>query len=909
MTERSARGNRNRKTNRDQKAERRTSSPKRFIIPLVVVLLIIVAAGFWFFRSLQRPAIEVRGVVLISIDTCRADHLSCYGYDLQTTPNIDALASESVLFENVVSPVPLTLPAHSTMLTGTTPLFHGVHDNKGYQLGPSNVTLAEILGRNGFCTGAVISAFVLDSQFGLDQGFDSYSDSFDKTFKTAVGISERKGGEVSRHAVIWLDEHHRAPFFLFLHYYDPHANYEPPEPFASKFAASPYAGEIAYADHCIGQVIKKLKDLGVYENTLVIITADHGEMLGEHGEKTHAYFIYQGALKVPLIIKPTGRNGPKRIKELVGLTDIFPTVCGFLGMDPPAQMQGRDLSASLLGNELPPGDAKLYCESFLPTKYNACSLLGVVTDRWKYIQTTRPELYDLIEDPDESTNVVGKYPQEAQGLNAVLQDFLKEQGSHGTAETGLELDAEARRRLESLGYIGGGTSIKPDNTNDFGFDPNKDDPKDVIAFHNMDVAMNMWLNLKDFEKADKLCKKILSERPNHPNLDAALGEIAIAKNDMSGAILHLRKAIELGCEKSKVHSQLGYALVKEGKIDEAIKHCEIALQLGSEEAITHQSLGVAFYRQGKYQDAVKHFKQALALTAATGESGISIVEIGEAHKNLGNALLKLGQNEEAELHFKKAAELGQESSGTAEREGMELLRQGKTEEAIAHFKKTLEAEPANAGLHVNLGAVLARNGKLDEAIEYFKKAVAIDPKMAKAHGNLANALLEKNELDGAIDHFQKALEIQPDQPLLLNGLGIAHARRKDLDKAVDCWNRALQLKPDWPVLLNSLAWLKATHEDPRFRDAQQSIRLARRACELTKFEQPVPMATLAAAYAAGGKFDESVDIAKKVLAMARSTKQEKLIAEHQRRLELYKAHNPFQAPSSSQDATKNSAKK
>ena len=276
----------------------------RFIL---LSLAIVGALALWFLYKSDDAPQKIRNVLLISIDTCRADHLSCYGYKSQITPNIDAVAAEGILFENVIAPIPQTLPSHSSMLTGTIPPYHRVRENVGYLADESNVTLAEILSDAGFATGAAISAFVLDSQFGINQGFDDYFDRFEKPLEDDQ-VLERPGGETTDVAIEWLEKNKDKRFFFFLHYYDPHTKYEPPEPFASQYASNPYAGEIAYTDHCIRQVLDKLKELGLYDSTLVIITSDHGEMLGEHGELTHMYFIYQGAIKVPLIIKSTSTN-------------------------------------------------------------------------------------------------------------------------------------------------------------------------------------------------------------------------------------------------------------------------------------------------------------------------------------------------------------------------------------------------------------------------------------------------------------------------------------------------------------------------------------------------------------------------------------------------------------------------
>ena len=390
----------------------------KYYAVLALLLVVVIVAGVWLLRQSGSPLADVRQIILISIDTCRADYLSCYGYKSKTTPNIDALAAEGILFENTISPVPLTLPSHSSMLTGTLPPYHAVHDNEGYQLSKSNLTLSEILGANGFVTDAIISAFVLDSRFGLDQGFHTYNDQFEEAH-LAIDISERKGGETTGLALKWLEKQKGEKSFLFLHYYDPHFDYVPPEPFASRFADSPYAGEVAYTDHCIGQVLGKLKELGLYESTLIIITSDHGEMLGAHGETGHGYFIYQNAIKVPLILKLPGRSKAQRVSDVVGIIDIVPTICSMLGIGVPDHVRGQDLSPYFWGKRPAGPDRHLYCESMVPTKYDANSLLGVVSNRFKYIQTTRPELYDLIKDPAESNNLFGKQQQRALSPSAV----------------------------------------------------------------------------------------------------------------------------------------------------------------------------------------------------------------------------------------------------------------------------------------------------------------------------------------------------------------------------------------------------------------------------------------------------------------------------------------------------------
>ena len=420
---------------------------------VLLALVLVVGGVTWF---LLRPDIsqkQVRNVLLISIDTCRADYLSCYGYWRQTTPNIDKFAEESILFENALTPIPLTLPAHSSMLTGTYPPYHGVHDNLDYQLAESNVTLAEILREHRYTTGAIVSTFILDAQFGVDQGFDSYNDKFEEP----IGLrddKERRGGEASRFACSYLEEHRDEPFFLFLHYFDPHTAYEPPEPFATTYADDLYTGEIAYADHCIGQVMEKLKSLDLYDSTLIIIVGDHGEGLGEHGEAQHGYYIYQCTARVPFIIRPPGNRNPKRIDNIVSLVDVVPTILSYLGVRVPAHVQGKDLSGYSVGKADSEERRYVYCESFTATKYGCNPLLGLVSERWKYIETTRAELYNLPKDPLEENNLVEKEAKRARFMRDELRELVAKLVSNVGSDSRVELDEKTRRVFESLGYVG-----------------------------------------------------------------------------------------------------------------------------------------------------------------------------------------------------------------------------------------------------------------------------------------------------------------------------------------------------------------------------------------------------------------------------------------------------------------------
>lgn len=454
---------------------------------------------------------EIRRIVLISIDTLRADHLGCYGYSRNTSPNIDALAAEGILFNHAVSPVPLTLPAHSSMMTGTNPYYHQVHDNLDSRLSDSNITLAEILKKNGFVTGAIIAAFALDSLFGLDQGFDTYDDDIDTAGQTSELLpfsNERKGEEVTKLAEAWLEEHQAEKFFLWLHYYDPHHPYQWHKgtrfkyPYLFPRVVDAYDSEIAYTDVHVGIVIDRLKQMGLYDSTLIIVVGDHGESLWAHKESGHGFFVYHATVHVPFIIKLPGLSAGVKINDVVGLIDIVPTVCQLLGIDPPAEVEG----VSLLANSRQDDHRALYCESMKPTVYKGQSLLGLTTNRYKYIHTTRPELYDLYDDPDETDNVVDEHPEIAKMFEDRL--FMMVSGiDDRPSGSKIELDIGSLKRLEALGYAGEAVEV------DFDLAGTKEDPKDIIDFHEYWERVFHWISNNEWTKAKVHVLEVIAQRP------------------------------------------------------------------------------------------------------------------------------------------------------------------------------------------------------------------------------------------------------------------------------------------------------------------------------------------------------------------------------------------------------------
>lgn len=752
----------------------------------IVWVVVALAAGsaVWGFLGRFHHG-GIRNVVLVSIDTCRADRLSCYGYRRPTTPNIDEVARDGVQFNDASTPVPITLPAHSSMLTGTYPPTHGVRLNEVSPLDGSNVTLAEILRAAGYQAAAFVGGFTMDSRFGLDQGFDTYDCRF--TGKEGKAFySERKADEVSRSALAWLETHAGKPFFLFLHYFDPHAPYTPPPAYAASSSADDlYAGEIAYVDHCIGQVLDRLRSLGAYDNTLLIITGDHGESLGEHGEPSHTFFIYQSVLHVPLIIRAPMAGRGLRVDGAVSLVDIVPTVVDLIGLKTPPGVQGLSLRRSLKGSSRPgrvgsdlvrPGP--IYSESLYPSTFGCGPLQGIVDGKWKFIRAPKPELYDLSRDPGELSNIIGQEPQVAQQLRSRLDAMLREMGSAASGRARSMADLEAAKRLQSLGYVSGGL------TPDAAFDPAREDPKDFLPTYNrIHNAYDLFEKNRNRE-AEKESLEILAERPDLIMAERLLGNIALSEKRTLDARRHFDRMADI--------------LAKPGGATRLITAAEADyIRLGC-----HMDLGEALMSEGKVDEAALEFESALRLDP----------RLSHAHFSLG------------------------------------LARQqtNRLPEAIEHYEQALQIQPDDPKTHNNLGNALRQVGRIPESIGHFEQALRIKPDFVEAHYNAALTLEQAGRLPEAVGHYADAVRLNGDLPVALNKLAWIRAtsndpRLRDGTEAVRLAERACQLTGRKQVaLLDTLA--AAYAEAGRFAEA---VSTAREALSLaTSGGQPEAAATI-----------------------------------------------------------------
>jgi arylsulfatase A-like enzyme len=475
----------------------------------------------------------------VTLDTTRADRIGCYGYGSASTPTLDALARDGVLFEQCITPAPITLPSHATILTGLQPYSHGARSNGTHHLPAEVATLAERLSAEGFATGAVISAFVLDSRFGLDQGFDAYDDDLSHgKGDTASGFRETRADDTLRRARAWLERRGGERWFLWVHLFDPHSDYAAPEPWGARFANSPYDGELAYVDAELGRFLTWLEERKQREETLVVVTSDHGESLGEHGERTHDTFLYDATTRVPLILAHGRLDRGRRVDQVVGSVDIAPTVLELLGFEGAGRSDGRSLARLTRPDGAPLEAREAYSESMFPYySYGWARLTALRNEAWRYVRAPRPELYDLKADPGERSEVSGARPDVAADLHARLDALLPAREADARPLTGPGADPDVRAALADLGYVLGGDEA-PEPVE-------RADPKDrVREIARAQKAEGLRLAGR-LDEAAALYRLAVAENPAAVPLRDALASILIEQDDEAEALRIHRGSLTL----------------------------------------------------------------------------------------------------------------------------------------------------------------------------------------------------------------------------------------------------------------------------------------------------------------------------------------------------------------------------
>lgn len=618
-------------------------------------------------------------VLLITLDTLRADRVGAYGARDARTPNLDALAGRGVLFEEALSSTPLTLPSHSTILSGVEPYHHGVRDNGTYVFPQDRATLAQVLHGNGYATAAFVGAYVLDRRFGLSRGFDHYDDVIERRQEGASVLeSERPCDEVVTAAAAWLSGQQR-PFLAWVHLYDPHAPYDPPSPYREQFAGRLYDGEVAHADACVGRLLAALPDA---RRTLVAVLADHGEGRGDHGESTHGLFVYQSTLSVPFLLAGAGVPSGRRVAGPARTVDLMPTVLGRLGLSTPGGLDGADLLAGAQ-----PRDS--YAETLYPRSLGWAPLHSLRVRSLKYIEAPRPELYDLAADPGEAHDLAAERPAEAARLRQALTALR-----HGDRpETPRAADPETAERLRALGYAAGGPAPVADGA------PPKD-PKDALPLWRLFEEANSAEARGDRRAAVRTLRSLVSRDPANPTFRRTLSAALRRDGRMREAVAALGDLLATAPGDAVAWHELAVVLSAEGRTEEAIRCEERATALNPLLPEPFNHLGTLEARRGRPREALRSFEAATRLDPNNGR----------AWANRGNVLRELGRPQEAEEAYRTAARIAPRDVDPLNGLGVLAVEGGRLPEAAGFFRRVLDLEPGHPDAQLNLAFVEARLG-------------------------------------------------------------------------------------------------------------------------------------------------------------------------------------------------------
>ena len=674
----------------------------------------------------RRPHADLRpianqNVLLVTIDTLRADALGCDGGPA-ITPALDRLAGEGVRFDFAHAHAVVTLPSHTSILTGRYPFQHGIRDNSGYRLAAPARTAATELKAAGYATAAFVSAFPLHSRFGLNQGFDVYDDRFGETrAPTEFVMPERPAAAVVPLARAWINEKRgsdalsatapgRQPWFVWVHLFDPHAPYQPPAPFDTQYSGRPYYGEVAATDAALAPLLDDVR--AAVQPTLVIVTSDHGEALGDHGEETHGLFAYESTLRVPLIIAELGGPSPRRRTGASGESsaaqarhvDILPTILDGVGQAVPGDLPGESLLPAAVRDAATARGSYFEAMSAMLNRGWA-PLTGVVAGRDKFVDVPIAERYDLSRDAAEASNLAGRSPERDRTLLSTLRGF----GASLPGQRSTE-QPDAAARLRSLGYVSGDAPIKARYTE-------ADDPKTLIA---LDRAVHRGVALfvaRQYREAIELYRDVISQRPDMAIAYRHLAFVEWEAGDVPAAIGVLEQARHAGVTHAGITTQLGNYLVESGRAVEAARLLEGIDRASSQDPDALNALGIAYARSGRPADAQRAFERMLA---ADGASAMALV-------NLGALALERGNAAAARAYFERAVTSDPLSSQARAGLGMVAMKQGDRETAVAAWTRAVQLDPTNYDALYNLATTLARSGHLEAARPYLEQFVQRAP--------------------------------------------------------------------------------------------------------------------------------------------------------------------------------------
>ncbi len=890
-------------------------------------------------------------VVLITLDTLRADRLGCYGYGGAETLHLDKLAGGGVRFADAVCTAPLTLPSHSSILTGDYPPRHGVRDNGTYRLTGEKQTLAEVLGNSGYDTAAFIASFVLDRRYGTSQGFDVYDDrigrySGDEGERTRD--PERSGDKVVDSALKWLEKHNQeagtTPFFAWVHLYDPHAPYLPPEPWRTRFAERLYDGEVAFVDYQVGRLLDQLDKTGVREKTILVIVGDHGESLGDHGEDTHGLLVYEAAVHVPFILNAPGLLPAGLVVEdrVVSTVDIAPTILDLLGL-PRQDCDGKSL---LRG----PHDAtrEVYMET-MHTELNHgwSSLYALRRHTDKYIEAPMPEYYDLKLDPRETDNRIGAGSDDGQ----LLSDHLAETKEKLTAlasgeDSAVTPDADALEKLSALGYLGS----KPIDS-----DGPLPDPKDmVLRWRKLLDDYQACMTAGNVGQAAVLVEQAIKKSGTDHKLWSMLAAAQSQLGNTDDAIASYLKVIEL---EPMPQAGTWVQLAKLQQIKGDAEAAQVSLQQAEK---IDPDCGSAYLMRAQLALAAKQYEEcqrlcqkvvevdpgrlgasALLLLAGSmeeqgrkDETRYLLQKAYAADPRDAAVVMSMARSEFEYGRYESVVQLLNWSRADNDRWGESRLliaraneKLGRVDEAVSSLKSLIDRSPEYVEAYHLLGALCHRNGRYEEAAKTYAALVAQSPNDPLGYYGLAVAKFKLGDVDGSIDGLQRAISLKEDYaearlqlalvlsqngrdaealqqcrsllgfaPEELRAIGLAaelaHRTGNDAE-AVELLRGGLKQLPNDAGMLNDLAWRLATVSDASLRNGAEAVELAEKARAIVGEGSPAVLDTLAAALAAAGDFTKAVETANTAADLAESMGQADLSREIRERVALYEVGQAY----------------
>jgi arylsulfatase A-like enzyme/Flp pilus assembly protein TadD len=668
----------------------------------LVLLPVLGASGVNTPKTASAPSASTKppNIILITLDTTRADRMGFLGSERGLTPNLDALAKQSVVFTRAYAQVPLTTPSHAALLTGTYPQFSHLED-LGAPLGKDLPYLPDLLHKHGYHTAAFLGAYILDpagAARGFERGFDVYDANFHqrKPGEDRYKSVERRAEDVANRALGWLSRHQQRPFFIWLHFYDAHDPYDPPEPFKTHYASAPYDGEIAYTDSIVGSFVEVLRKHGLYQNSVIAIAADHGEAFGEHGEERHGMFLYDETIHVPLLLKlPAERLGGKRVEERVALAEVAPSLLEAAGIPAPATMQAKslfpliemakidaakmDAAKSTVGDKGKTPERPVYSETnYAHRAFGWSELRSWRTGKYLYVEAPKQELYDQSSDPDAVKNLAPAAKAVADTLESQLADFQQKTSSVRSEPT--KLDPTQAEKLRALGYLTSDSAGA--NTSEKG----AIDPKDKI-----EVANKFHRSLVDLEE-----------------------------DRYEEAITELREVVRLEPDIASGHLELGRALIHVQRYQEALPVLRTAAEKNPKSGMAHYELGLALIKTGQWEAALPEMQAAVVCTPTS-----------------------------AQLHFYA---------------GAVHLRLKHIPEATAEFESSLKIDPDHFLANLKYGEMLFREGDAAGALPKLSRAAKVDPKSAEAHAFLADAYQQLGQAQNATRERAKAEQLKGQPP-------------------------------------------------------------------------------------------------------------------------------------------------